>query len=78
MTPSSKVAERTHCAESLFAIQVSISLRESASRLEVLMRRGVKGVLPKVSEHLFVDELPEDHIPRHSRFPVGFPRKIGN
>lgn len=84
-THYSKEAERAHCKEC--GSPISIVYYSSKERISIatgtIDEMSLKGVLPKVSEHIFVGkwerkgwyELPEDGLDRFERFTEGDERR---
>jgi hypothetical protein len=80
------MAERTHCAGCGSPISMQYKCQPGLISITAgsIDEESVRATLPKVSEHIFVEkgekagwyELPDDKIPKYSRFPPRFQKKI--
>lgn len=85
-THYSDEAERTHCPEC--GSHISMQYNCQPDRISItagsIYEDSVKGSLPKVKDHIFVEsgskagwyDLPDDGVPRFSKFSGGFQSKI--
>jgi hypothetical protein len=85
-TTYSDIAERTHCAGC--GSPISIEYKCSPDTISItagsIDEKSVRTTLPKVSQHIFVEkgekagwyELPDDKVPKYSKFSSGFQKKI--
>jgi hypothetical protein len=85
-TAYSDLADRTHCAGCGSPISMQYKCQPDLISITAgsIDEESVNATLPKVSEHIFVEkgekagwyEIPDDKIPRFSRFPPRFQKKI--
>src|SRR5882757_7921814 len=85
-TTYSDLAERTHCATCGSPISMQYKFQPGLISITAgtIDEDSVKKELPKISEHIFVEkgkkavwyDIPDDNIPRYSKFPPSFQRKI--
>jgi len=85
-THYSDIAERTHCPECGSHISMQYNFQPDRIYMTVgsIDEESMEGSLPKIKSHIFVEErskagwfdLPEDRVPRISRFSEEFQKKI--
>jgi hypothetical protein len=85
-TSYSDMAIRSHCAEC--GSPISMQYKCEPERISItagsINEESVRGVLPKIKAHIFVDsmdkagwyEIPKDNVPRYSKFSTGFQKKL--
>jgi len=85
-TSYSDMAVRSHCAQcgSPISLQYKCQPEQISITAGTIDEDSVKGELPKVEAHIFVDsmeeagwyELPKDGIKRYGKFSTRFQRKV--
>ncbi|TVY19030.1 putative lyase [Lachnellula arida] len=83
-TAYSDFADRTHCAECGSPISMQYKWEPEVIHLTAgtINEQSVKGNMPKIGQHLFVQEkagwfsLPDDEVPKCQTFGSGFQKKL--